>query len=233
MFIFLQISERNTLSMISLIAEIGCFSLAIVCGFLAFRYLNNFLKLLFLQVMIWGLIYGLGYWITSIQYSNNEFVDNQWLINIHLLFETGLLLLAARLILREGVVKFFPSIIALAFLAVYLIQAITVGFGKYLHYADLASCIGLSIVFTVILFRIPAGSDWFPMRVACIALLLYFGCSVPFVSMMNYLQEHAPKVNSLLYHIISDVVANLRYGLTAFAFIMTYRAKEIKQLQHE
>ena len=229
---FSQISERNTLSMISLFAEIGCLALAVFSGILAFRYLNNFLKLLFLQVVVWGIFYAIATVLTAYQTANGEQINDQWLINIHLLFETGILLAAARLILREGVVRFFPLIIAFAFLAVYILQAVTLGYGKYLHYADLASCIGLSIVFTIVLFRIPSGSDWLPMRVACIALLVYFGCSVPFVSMMDYLQQHAPKVNSLLYHIISDVVANLRYGLTAFAFILTYRSKKINQLHH-
>lgn len=218
--------------MISLIVEIVCIALAVITGLMAVRYMNRFLLLLFIQVVVWSIFYSCAHWITWSQSQAQNSWNTQWLINIHLLFETGLLLAAARMILREGILRFFPFIIALVFLAVYILQAVMLGYGKYLHYADLASCIGLSIVFTIVLFRIPSGSDWLPMRVACIALLVYFGCSVPFVSMMDYLQQHAPKVNSLLYHIISDVVANLRYGLTAFAFILTYRSKEIKQLHH-
>jgi len=209
--------------MFTQVTEITCLSLAFLAGLISWKKLNPFFKVLFLQVLVWILCYSLGNVITLQQQANNQPIDNQWLMNIHMVLETGLLLWAARLRANESKNGVLVYIGGICFVIVYSVQISVCGFYKYLHYADLTECIVITLVFAPILFASPAGKTGLALRVACFALLIYFACSVPYVSLMNYLQLHSPKLNSMLYHLISDVLANVRYALVAVAFVLHYR----------
>src|SRR3990167_1113887 len=82
--------------MLTLFTEISCILLAVFFGILAFRNMNRFFRVLLLQVAVWGVFYGFLHVITLQQQSQDLPIDNQWLMNIHLIPETGLLLAAAR-----------------------------------------------------------------------------------------------------------------------------------------
>lgn len=209
--------------MLTYFTEITCLSLALFFGWITWRRLDKFFRILVLQVSLWSLVYTVGHLITLNQQHHNQPIDNQWLMNIHMIFETGLLLLAARFVNRETKNGLLIQLGTLAFVIVYAIQVIYNGFQNYLHYADLTECVVITLVYTPILFTAPIGKKGRPLRIVCVALLLYFACSIPYVSLMNYLQVHSPKLNSMLYHVISDVLANLRYLLIALAFVSHYR----------
>jgi hypothetical protein len=209
--------------MLTLIAEITCLSLAFIAGCFTWKRLSPFFKVLFLQVVVWIVVYTCGNIITYQQQLINQPIDNQWLMNIHLVLETGLLLWAARFMYAKTNGRWFLVLGAIGFTVVYISQVALNGFLHYLHYADLTECIVITLVFAPVLFNSPAGKTGLPLRIACVALLIYFACSVPYVSLMNDLQQHSPKLNSLLYHLISDILANVRYALVALAFVVQYR----------
>ena len=62
-------------------------------------------------------------------------------------------------------------------------------------------------------------SNWTRSPIVWISLgiILYFGGAVPYLSLMHYLQSN-PKINLLLFRIIIDVLANIRYLLLALGF---------------
>lgn len=212
--------------MLTLFTEISCITLAIIFGMLAFRNMDRFFRVLLLQVMVWGAFYGFSHIITNWQQANHVPIDNQWLLNIHMVIETGLLLTAAWFVLPEMLRKGLTFGAFLIFLIVFVMQAGNQGFGSYLNYADVTACIGITLVFSVVLYTFDhrTASFWrSPEKWACLGILLYFACSVPYVSMMRYLESTNPEVNTFLYYLISGVLANVRYFLLALACWMIYR----------
>ena len=213
--------------MLTLFTEIACIFLALVFGIFAFRFMDRFFRVLFLQVFVWSVFYGLSYLITSYQQAHQLPIDNQWFLNVHLFLETGLLLAAAWFVVPTLFGR--PLIVGafMLFSVVFVLQAWTESIRIYLNYADVTACLVLTIVYSMVLYTFSQRSKqplWrSPEKWACLGILLYFACSVPYVSIMNYLQEHHPTVNTFLYYLISGVLANLRYLLLALAFLMIYR----------
>lgn len=213
--------------MLTLFTEMLCLSLAVFSGMLAFRYMNSFFRILFLQVVIWSLFYAGSHVITWYQQFNNQPIDNRWLLNIHLIIETGLLLTAAWFVLPDAFRTFVSAGAFLAFLAAYGIQIWNQGFDGYLNYADGVACIVITLVFYLVFYTVwkqTRVSFWkSPENWACLGILMYFACSVPYVWMMDYLQSESPETNTFLYYLISGALANIRYLLLALAFWMLYR----------
>ena len=219
--------EHIGTDMLTLFTETSCLSLAVFFGVLAFRRMDRFFRVLFLQLVIWSLFYLCSHGITIWQQENHLPIDNQWLLNVHLIIETGLLLMAAWFVLPEMLRSPLTFGAFSLFLLVFGIQAMNLGIGTYLNYADVAACIVITLVFSVVLYHFGQQTNapfWSsPEKWACLGILLYFACSVPYVSMMNYLERTNPQVNTFLYYLISGVLANIRYLLLALACWMIYR----------
>ncbi|WP_300665504.1 hypothetical protein [Fluviicola sp.] len=220
--------------MLTLFTEILCLSLAILTGILAFRQMNSFFKTLFLQVVIWSLFYAGSHAITLYQQSMNQPIDNHWLMNIHLIIETGLLLTAAWFVLPKAFRTFLCAGAFLSFLTAIGIQGCMYGFDGYLNYADATACIAITVIFYMVLYTFGQQTRVrllrSPEKWACLGILMYFACSVPYVCMIDYLQTESPAVNTFLYYLISGVLANIRYLLLALAFWMLYRQTNRKIL---
>ena len=213
--------------MLTLFTESSCISLAVFLGILAYPGLDRFFRVLLWQVVVWGLFYACSHLITLYQQTHQLPIDNQWFMNIHMIFETGLLLIAAWFILPEMLRSILTIGAFSVFLFVFGMQGMNQGFGTYLNYADVTACILMTLVFTLLLYAFgqqKTGPFWLsPEKWACLGILVYFACSVPYVSMMGYLEKKNPEVNTFLYYLISGVLANARYCLLALAFWMLYR----------
>jgi hypothetical protein len=213
--------------MLTLFTEISCISLAVFFGILAFWKLDRFFQVLLLQVVVWSAFYTFSHVITSYQKVHQLPIDNQWLMNVHLIIETGLLLTAAWFVLPKMLRTVLPIGAFSFFLIVFGIQVGNQGFEDYLNYADVAECIVITLVFSIVLFTFGQRGNvsfWAsPEKWACLGILLYFACSVPYVSMMGYLERKNPEINTFLYYLISGVLANIRYFLLALAYWMIYR----------
>ncbi|WP_343747211.1 hypothetical protein [Fluviicola sp.] len=225
---------RIETDMLTLFTEITCLSLAVFTGLLAYRSMNRFFRTLLLQVIIWSLFYAGSYSVTWSQQSAGQEVDNRWLMNIHLIIETGLLFTAAWFVLPKPLRTFVSAGAFSLFLLVLGIQIGKQGFEVYLNYADVTACMLITLVFSLVLYTFGQQTSvrlWrSPEKWACLGILMYFACSVPYVSMMNYLQTENPEANTFLYYLISGVLANLRYLLLALAFWLIYRKTKQKTL---
>lgn len=213
--------------MLTLVTEISCIALAVFWGVCAFRMLDSFFRVLVIQVVIWSLFYALSHVITSYQQAHHLPINNQWLMNIHLVIETGILLAAAWFVLPKMLRT--PLVVGAfsLFLLVFGMQGANQGFGTYLNYADVTACISITLTYSILLYNFGQRRNatfWLsPEKWACLGILLYFACSVPYVSMMRYLEMKNPEVNTFLYYLISGVLANVRYFLLALACWMIYR----------
>lgn len=218
--------------MLILFTEISCISLAILFGILAYRYLGIFMRLLVLQVVVWSFFYAGSYIITWYQEWHNKPIDNQGFMNIHLLVETGLLLVASRFALPKTLRTWIPAGAFLLFLSVFFFQGWKLGFGVYLNYADVTACLLVTLVYSFVLYQFGQQVNRTAEKWACLGILLYFACSVPYVSLMHYLEHKTPEINTFLYYLISGVLANIRYLTLALACWIVYRSAKNKIRNH-
>lgn len=215
--------------MLQLFYEMATLAAALIAGLLAVRRMNAFFRLIFVQLLVWIFFYALAYGITSWQLANHRPIDNRWAMNLHLLLETGLLLAAARFAIQQCWGTYLAIVAYLFFLVVFCAQGFRAGFGIYLNYADVAACISITVVFSFTLYHFSrqARVKWYaPEKLICLGILAYFACSVPYVSMMHYLQKSSPAINTFLYHLINDFLANVRYLMMATAFWLLYKNKD-------
>lgn len=148
-------------------------------------------------------------------------------MNLHLIGETLLLLTAAFIQIREKPIRVVVGMSAVAFLTIIGIQWIRTGIGQYFHMADVSACLIMTMFFSYILYKAIVDRKKDRRNVAvilmCIGVLIYFGCSVPLMALINVIHETDPEASNFLFVSISDVVANLRYLFLAAAFLTVSR----------
>lgn len=194
--------------------------------------MSLFFRIIFIQVLIWVCFYIALHTLTLIQVNRGMTPNNQWLMNIHMVTETVLLYTAVFFIKRDFILHLSVGISLVIFIAVVSLQFINNGIEMYMHHADITECITITILFIQLIFFYFNKTKWSrsPELIISLGLLLYFGGSVPYISMMHYLQEVNPQLNHLLFDFISNVLANVRYILTGFSFWLIYRnAQHVKQ----
>jgi hypothetical protein len=208
--------------MLQLFIEILSPFAALVTGTFAYRSMNSFFRLLYWQLITWIVCYLAGYAVTMWQASQGKPADNQWIMNMHILLESGLLIMAARVAFPWNTLKKLALGAYGLFLVVFIYLWSRRGISVYLHYADVTACILITLFYLGLLFRFnryrPLTGNYFSEKLVCTGILLYFACSVPYVVCMDYLRRHDPGLNKVLYHVINDLLANMRYVTLAVAF---------------
>ncbi len=94
-------NSMNVLNMLQFIGNVFFISLALCIGIYVYRYMDMFYRLIFFQILIYAVVFTLSYviMITSKQ------PQTQWLYNIHMFLETGLLFIAAFTRLYNKLIK--------------------------------------------------------------------------------------------------------------------------------
>lgn len=221
--------------MLQVVNEVISITAAVSMGLYAFRYMNRFFRLIFAQVVAWAIFYVSAYGITIYQDSQGLPLNNQWVMNAHLLVETVLLIVAAYLYFNNRAGRMMAICLLLVFALVVIIQLSQNGFALYWNYADVAACICLTALYSFLLydFSLQRKTPWWasPEIFVCLGILIYAGCSVPYIALMHYLEREYPAANNMLFHLINDVLANFRYLLTAFAFwLVRYHSIYLKRI---
>lgn len=211
---------------------------AFIClffGLRAFKMNNSFFKALFFQVILYTVFFSS---VFILQRTSNLFgihFSNLVLVNIHVGAEAFILFVAALSILKDPLERKTTFGIMILFVLIFVSLLLYYGPYEYIQLTDVAACFSLTIVYSMVLnriIRINKQESWkTPELLASVGLLVYFGGSVPFVSMTNFLSTTQPELYSLLFDIINVGLANIRYLLLALAFIFIYRARGKNQLQ--
>ncbi len=220
------------ITMLQTLGELISLGSMLAAGLYAYRYMSPFFRIIFLQGVVWIFFYLLVHTLLIYQWIYGKTADSQWLINLAIVCETLLLMVAAWVYFREEWKKKLTLLLLFFFLLVLLVQGLTLGFSVYLHYADVAACIGITVLYTLLLYtfltrpanpttRIP--QRYMPELLLSVGLLLYYAGSVPYVALIHYLEEDDPVWNDRLFYLINNVLAFLRYSLTAFAFLLLRR----------
>jgi hypothetical protein len=214
---------------VELITEIGAVLVAILFGLLAFKNLNRFESLLFFTCLLWVIFYCVAYLVAYLQ--PPELRNNHWVHNVYMLMETSTLIYAIRGLYQRKILKRLAMAGFLIFIFVYFWQLVFSGIGHYAYRADIASSIVMSVLCITVLFEKIVETNGFvlsPDFWILLGLLVYFGCSVPFVSLFSFISKQPQHVSSSIYHLINDNLSNIRYSFLCFAFLMIYNKKRAK-----
>ncbi len=201
----------------------------ILLGLAAYKRLSTFYRIILYQVIVWLCFYWGLHFLLIYQSKNGLPLNNQWLMNIHLVVETSILCLAAFFNSKDVTIRWSVIGSICLFIIVVFLQLYQDGIRKYWHYADIIECISITFIFIQIIFKYVKNRTefWYksPELIICLGLLFYFGGSVPYISMLHYLQENNPDLNALLFRLINDVLCNFRYVLMGAAFLLIYKNK--------
>lgn len=218
--------------MLRLVNELTGVTIAFAIGLYAYRYMNLFYRIFFFQLFAFILIYCLARLIETIEISDNIHPDTQWVYNLSMPFETGLLTWAAYEYFKTNKRKFLILIGYAIFLAVFISELFIKGIRTFSNHGYIAESILLLILYLSLLYtQFTKGSPWkhTPKLWISLGIVLFFGGVVPYLSLMQYLQNTHPKLNSFLYYFIIDGLENVRYLLLAVGFWIVYRNTVIKK----
>lgn len=206
--------------MIRFIYELSGISIALFLGLFALRYINSFYRIYFIQLLVYIAVYILSY-IALIHNSN------QWIYNIQMPFETGLLAWAGYRYFSLYKQKFLILTGYLIFLAVFIFELTINSPLAFASYSYVAESILLVVIYLSMLYSQlkKENRSWkrSPGIWIAIGIIIYFGGVVPYLSFMHYLNMHYRTLSYYLYNIITIGLANLRYILLAIGFWLIRR----------
>lgn len=206
--------------MLQIINESLSLTIALGAGIYAYSYMNSFTRTLFLQLITWIPLFIFSHILTAFQDSSS--MNNQWIFYIQIPLELLLLTIAACYFLKDKFIRYLSMILYAFFLLVFLIQLSHLKPRQFINYAVVAAGINVIILYTFILYKKfksdPLSWKKSPEVIASIGLIIYFACNVPYFSLFNYLNTHAPLLSERLFHIVTDTLANIRYLCLAVAF---------------
>ncbi len=219
------------MSLILIAIESTFYFLALLAGIIAFRSLNLFYRLIFLQVCLNVANYSIAYGITVYNrlHGVHGTENNHWLFNSYTLLECTVLVLAGVVRLQNKTTPWFAGGGYLAFLAVFFYQVSDAGFGVFANDAACFEGVLVVTIYLLILYRqfVDAGetksgrSDtWL-----CLGMVLYFACIIPYLSMIYYLQRTNQALTMDLYNKIILGFENLRYLFITISFFLCWRAR--------
>ncbi|MCD6068401.1 MAG: hypothetical protein K0S33_3227 [Bacteroidetes bacterium] len=208
--------------MFQFVNEILSLLLVLSAGIYSGRYMNKFQCVLFIQALVWIFFFLCSYIVTGIQKHYNVQPNNQWVFNIHMLFETSLLMLAAYFYFQEKSVKATVVVVFVFFFFFYCFRIFIYGVKKFDGYIFSMQSLSIMIVYIYIMYDFYINnrfnfSSRSPEIIACIGLLLYTTCNIPFFNLLNFLNVQCPEQSRELFKIITDTSANIRYLSLALA----------------
>jgi hypothetical protein len=191
---------------------------------LTFRKLDTFSRLIAVQVFISCLVELAG-WQFRLHGQKNI-----WLYNCYMLVEFTLLFVATSLHFRKSL---HPRMIATLILY-WSCWSFEIWYNRISTFAVHTYVIGaiiLMVCYFIVLYKSAWSRNslfnqslfWF-----AIGVLLFFGCSIPYLSMYDYIAENSSRHQLELLANLMKLLAQFRYLCTVIAFIVVFR--EVKRI---
>jgi hypothetical protein len=223
-----------------IILESATLIIACIIGMFAFRSLNTFHRIIFLQAIVAFGFYVASYVITEYQRSHNALKNNQWMFNVYILTEAILLLSAGYVYFSSKRTRFLLHGGFALFLVVFGRQVffgdsdMSLSMRQFANQAAMFEGILVVTVYLLILRHcfLQPGFRWrtSPEFWLCLGLTIYFGCNIPYMGMIHSLHAYSSHLNELLFHFITDVLGNVRYLFLSIAFFLLYRRSSLSAL---
>lgn len=192
--------------------------LATTVGVIAYRKLPPFYRVLFIQVAAF---------LVMDLYASTIPKNNTAIYNAGILIEVGLLFLAAHVYFRTPATKWIFGSAYAAFLILWCLDINLYGIKRLASHAYIFAGLSLTAFYAAILF------DHFNHRkkvqgnasliLICLSIFIFFAGTVPYLSMMYYIQDLDSKLNTRLFQYMMVAPAITRYFLVALAFLLAAR----------
>jgi hypothetical protein len=221
--------------MAEVLKESGLFFIAFIVGAFSFKRLNVFYRMVFLQIIVFALVYWLGYLITQFQDENNLPKNNTWIYNLYFPIECALLAYAGSLYFKSKKLTYIITISYCIVLISFAWQVSIQGIHLLANYAVALEALLLVGLYLFILYHKFGDANFTSLRSSefwlSIGIVLYFSCIVPYFGMMNYLNEVNPELSLTFFTVINEGLSNIRYLFTAVAFWVFYRQQKLSMKQ--
>jgi len=198
---------------------------ALIIGLIFFKKLDFPFRLLFAQIVIAIAIEFIGYEIKK-QLPGKH---NAWLYNLYIPIDCGLLIWAAYAFIKEKVkIKSGYFVLSyLGFICIWLYGLIQSGINAFAFIAvSIDGIVVLTAYLFVLYYSIISNAQKLiklPVFWACIGLILYYGCSIPFFATHRYLETVLTNAENQKLFYILFILNYIRYFLTALAFFLHYK----------
>jgi hypothetical protein len=213
---------------LQILKEFFLVALASIIGFVSFKAMNVFCRLIFFQLLSWVVLYILSYVITTYQKAQGLPLDNQWVFNVNLLFESFILFFAAYKWQDSKPLKKIISITYLCFLLAFLFFISQTGFYIFNYNASALESLFLIVVYGIILrqnfYNQTDITTLTAERWICIGLILYFSGNLPYLSFFPIVRQQFPNIGRSLNH-IPELLTNVRYLLLSIGFWLIWQNK--------
>jgi len=205
---------------------IACKSLlpfsAIAIGIYSFQFMNLFFKMIFSYIFITIVTFTLSIQVIMYMRTLHLTPNNHWVYNISLPIEILFLMSAAYFYLKNTFLQHLSIIALVLFSAVYLSEMFFKNIMSYLNYTDSFKSLLIVVVFCIILYKefIVLKTFWFCSPVICVSLglIIYSGCSLPYISLFSYFESNASEKYNLLFRLLNIIPANIMYILFSISF---------------
>jgi hypothetical protein len=150
-------------------------------------------------------------------------INNIPLYNLYLLFDYGLLLMAASKFLKDYVPKKYFSIAFAIIIMIWLYEIFREGSTTFVQGAYIVGSflilISYLIVFYFTVMKHSQSLIRLPFFWISTAIILFYACNIPNFSMIQYL-VYCTKDNSFVSGLILDSLNNIRYGFISIGFLI-------------
>ncbi|HTB31892.1 MAG TPA: hypothetical protein VK808_07695 [Bacteroidia bacterium] len=213
--------------MVQVVIESLSLVLAFGMGLRAFQSMSLLHKTFFFQLVAYILIFILAIVVKLIAYANNVPPYNQWVYNLYMPIETGILVWAGFEYFKNSGKRFLIYVGYLIFLTIFISEICVKGIMILSNHGYVAEGILLLVIYLLLLYSqfTKSNNAWkrSPEIWISLGIVLYFGGSIPYLTLMNYLQESHSAINQFLFYFIIDGLANVRYLLLGLGFWLIYR----------
>lgn len=204
-------------------------------GIYVYRYMNLMQRIIFFQAFSYIVIYILSFIVTTMQAYYKMPLNNQWVYNLSMPIETSFLTWAASVYFKTHRQKTLIWIGFAIFFNIYMVEIIIKGINVFSNHGYIAENILMLIIYLFILYScfLEEYSHWkySPNVWICLGIILYAGGSIPYFSLLDYLEKNALKTGAFLFHFIIVGLTNLRYIMLAMGFWFIRRNALLKSAQ--
>jgi hypothetical protein len=204
---------------IKIVNEFTGVTVAFLVGIYALKYMNLLYRVFFFQSLSYLLILLLSY---VVQFIHNMQHRNEWLFNLYMPIETGLLTWCGYEFFRQRKEKIVLWIGYAVFLILLLCELFIKGIWEFSNHGYIAESYLIVILYLAIIYFLLTNQNktwrYSPEFWIALGLILYFGGALPYLSLLKYLEISYPKINIYLFRFITVGLANLRYFLLAYSF---------------
>lgn len=199
----------------------GVLIIALLLGLITFRALSGTGKIVVAQMCCAVLTEAAGLYIIMVLHKQNI-----WLYNTYILVEFLLLLAGGYLLQPRQSLKKWAIGMAVAYPIIWIINMSFVKGGFFVDKTFMTGCILLtSFYLWQLISLLRKGQQDYTTLLICYGILVYFCCSIPLFSFINYFLNIDWEISAKLYH-IGHILNIIRYCIVGTGFLLLFRRQQ-------